>query len=113
MIEEKYLFMLPIFDGDVGAGDPDNDATLYLGLGSWSTHGRQSVMAMPSLAEDVGRESVNEAAITKGKMKAPVLRTQVRQVNGALRAWPSLWLSSLCVVRVGSLGFPPGVDPIH
>ena len=81
MIEEKYRFRLPQFDGGVGAADPENDASLFLGLGAGSTHGRQSVMVMPLLAEHIGNELAREAAITKGKVKAHELRAQVKKMN--------------------------------
>ena len=83
MIEEKYRFRLPQFDGGAGAADPENDATLYLGLGSSSTHGRLSVMVMPALSEHIGNELAREAAITKGKVKAHELRAQVKKLNGS------------------------------
>ena len=81
MIEEKYRFRLPQFDGGTGAADPENDASLFLGLGASSAHGRQSVMVMPALAEHIGSELAKEAAITKGKMKAHELRAQVKKLT--------------------------------
>ncbi len=81
MIEEKYRFRLPQFDGGLGAADPENDASLFLGLGAGSAHGRQSVMVMPALSEHIGNELAKEAAITKGKVKAHELRAQVKKMT--------------------------------
>ena len=98
MIEEKYRFRLPQFDGGAGAADPENDATLFLGLGSGSTHGRQSVMVMPALAEFIGNELAKEAAITKGKVKAHELRAQVKKPVSPL------WRDPCCPDRVACHG---------
>ena len=82
LIEEKYRFRLPQFEGGSGAGDPENDHGLFLGLGTSATAGRSAVMVMPALTAYVGEELAKEAAITKGKVKAHELREQIKKLNG-------------------------------
>ena len=82
LIEEKYRFRFPNTESK-GAGslDPDNDAALFLGLGSASLGGRFSVGVMPSLAEYIGEEMAKEAAVAKGKVKAFELREKMKALR--------------------------------
>ena len=62
--------------------DPENDAALFLGLGSQSMAGRMAVCVMPQLAEFIGEELTKEASVAKGKVKAHELRQQLRNLAG-------------------------------
>jgi hypothetical protein len=83
LIEEKFKFRLPSFDSNKGSLDPENDASLFLGLGTSSMAGRTAVCVMPALAEYIGEELGREAAISKGKVKAHEMRQQLRKLGGA------------------------------
>ena len=82
LIEEKYRFRIPQFDGGAGAADPENDHGLFLGLGTAATAGRTAIMVMPALTSFIGEELAKEAAVTKGKVKAHELRAQIRKLHG-------------------------------
>ena len=86
LIEEKYRFRLPQWDGGAGAHDPENDHSLFLGLGTASGAGRNGLMVMPALTSFIGEELSREAAITKGKVKAHELRAQLKKLNAGKKA---------------------------
>ncbi len=66
---------------ETGAADPENDHSLFLGLGTASTAGRNALMVMPELTSYIGEELAKEAAVTKGKVKAHELREQIKKLN--------------------------------
>ncbi len=86
LIEEKYKFRLPQFDGGGGGKDSvmdaESDAGLFLGLGSSAMAGRGAVMVMPELSAHIGEELAKEAAISKGKIKAHELRQKLKASGG-------------------------------
>ena len=81
LIEEKYRFRMPQLEGNAGATDPENDHSLFMGLGTAATAGRLSIMVMPELSTYIGEELAKEAAISKGKIKAHELREGLRKMN--------------------------------
>ena len=79
LIEEKYNFRLPQLDQQRAGGyAPENDTSLFLGLGSASLIGKGSVIVMPELSAYIGEELAKESAILKGKVKAQELRDKIR-----------------------------------
>jgi hypothetical protein len=82
LIEEKFKFRLPQFDSSKASMDPENDASLFLGLGTASMAGRMAVCVMPALAEFIGEELAKEASVAKGKVKAHELRLQLKKLSG-------------------------------
>ena len=82
LIEEKFKFRLPQFDGNKSSMDPENDASLFLGLGTHSMAGRMAVCVMPELAEYIGEELAEEASVAMGKVKAHELHIQLRKMAG-------------------------------
>ena len=81
LIEEKYRFRMPQMEGQAGVTDPENDHSLFMGLGTAATTGRQSIMVMPELSSFIGEELAKEAAISKGKLKAHELREGLRKMH--------------------------------
>ena len=61
--------------------DPEQDHSLFMGLGTSSTAGRLSVMVMPELSAFIGEELAKEAAVSKGRVKALELRESLRKIN--------------------------------
>ena len=86
LIEEKYKFRLPQFDGGGGGKDSvmdaESDAGLFLGLGSSAMAGRGAVTVMPEPSAHIGEELATEAAISKGKIKAHELRQKLTASGG-------------------------------
>ena len=62
--------------------DAESDAGLFLGLGSSAMAGRGAVMVMPELSAHIGEELAEEAAISKGKIKAHELRQKLKSIRG-------------------------------
>ena len=81
LIEEKYRFRMPQLEGHAGVTDPENDHSLFMGLGTAATSGRLSIMVMPELSTFIGEELAKEAAISMGKIKAHELREGLRKMN--------------------------------
>ena len=79
LIEEKYKMRLPQMDKNVL--DPESDAGIFLGLGTHSMAGRNTVCVMPALAEYIGEELNREASISKGKVKAHQLRLELKKLS--------------------------------
>eukprot|EP00973_Karenia_brevis_P076302 10597721-Karenia_brevis.AAC.1 len=65
LIEEKYKHRLP--QADNSGITAESDSSLFLGLGSSSSFGRQSICVMLELSEYIGEELQKEASISKGK----------------------------------------------
>ena len=79
LIEEKYKMRLPQMDKNVL--DPESDAGIFLGLGTHSMAGRNTVCVMPALAEYIGEELNREASISTGKVKAHQLRLELKKLS--------------------------------
>ena len=86
LIEEKYRFRMPQLEGGSGVTDPEQDHSLFMGLGTAATAGRLSVMVMPELSTFIGEELAKEAAVSKGRIKAHELREGLRRINGNPKA---------------------------
>ena len=82
LIEEKYRFRMPQMEGGANATDPEQDHSLFMGLGTGTAVGRMSVMVMPQLSAYIGEELAKEAAVTKGRVKAHELRASLQKING-------------------------------
>ena len=81
LIEERYKMKLPQMDGRGGAHDPEQDTSLFLGLGSQAMMGRLALCVMPGLSEFIATELTKEASLNKGKIKAHELRQQLKRLN--------------------------------
>ena len=72
---------MPQLEGHAGITNPENDHSLFMGLGNAATSGRVSIMVMPELGTFTGEELAKEAAASKGKLKAHELREGLRKMN--------------------------------
>ena len=72
---------MPQLEGHAGVTDPENDHSLFMGLGTEATSGQLSIMVMPDLSTFIGEELAKEAAVSKGKLKAQELREGLRRMN--------------------------------
>ena len=79
LIEEKYRFRMPQMEGGSNAAGPEQDHSLFMGLGAGTAVGRLSVMVMPALSTYIGEELAKEAAVTKGRVKAHELRESIKK----------------------------------
>ncbi len=87
LIEERYRHKLPQMAEAKGTAlDGEQDASLFLGLGTQAMAGRLAVCVMPALSEFIAGELGKEAALNKGRVKAHELRQQIKRLQTPAKA---------------------------
>ena len=81
-VENKFGLLVSWREGGSNVADPEQDHSLFMGLGTGTAVGRMSVMVMPALSAFIGEELAKEAAVTKGRVKAHELRASLSKIAG-------------------------------